>query len=78
MTKKDYTTFVRMIRSQRHELENNRLLNTPAYEGKLIGHKCQIDVFVSELVTIFANDNPKFEAERFISACEIDTESTKE
>lgn len=72
MSKKDFVTFARMIRSQRHKA----LLLTPTEsEHEIIivqARKAQIDSFVAELCDIFADANPNFNKAKFLQACEIE------
>ena len=75
MHKKVYNDFARLIRSQKHKVT----LLTPeeskyAYVVQDAKNK-QIDSILESLVTLFQSDNPQFNAEKFIKACTIDTES---
>lgn len=75
MNKKDFVTFARMIRTQRHKA----LLLTPTeseHEKQIVkARRDQIDSIVNSLCDIFAADNSQFNPAKFIQACEIDTES---
>lgn len=82
MSKKDFVTFARMIRAQRHKAQNEKTVTV--YKGQenifvnqieINAKMSQIDSFVSELCDIFAADNAQFNPAKFIQACEIDTES---
>lgn len=75
MSKKDFVTFARMIRTMKHQVK----LMTPEeskYELLIMGTRLNlIDKFERELCDIFAADNSQFNPAKFIQACEIDTES---
>ena len=72
MSKKDFVTFARMIRTMRHKA----LLLTPEesiHETVVIyARNKMIDSFVSELCDIFADANPNFNKAKFLQACEIE------
>ena len=73
MHKKVYKDFARMIRSQKNKAiaEFRIAPSHPALPAKLE----QITQIENELVFMFQSDNPQFNAEKFIDACTIDTES---
>lgn len=73
MTKKDFVTFARMIRTQRHRVihTNNTTLTGNADEHL----QEQLTTIANELCEIFQNDNPQFNRAKFLQACEIDTGS---
>ena len=80
LSKKVYIEFARMIRKQRHQIENGLLQpdkelsieNQQIFEtGALQG----LESVVNKLLEIFQNDNPAFDADKFLSACEIKEES---
>lgn len=71
MNKKVYVDFARMIRSQRHKAvlasQDKTLM-----EGYAIGLDTQITRFTESLCELFQNDNPKFNADKFMQACKLD------
>jgi len=71
MNKKDYVTFARMIRTQKHRA--NILTPTESENEKIIVpcRIVQIGVIMHELIDIFGADNPRFDFAKFIKACEI-------
>lgn len=73
MSKKVINEFVRMIRSQQKRIiHTNNTLSTGGNCDKELQE--QLNIILDELVTIFKNDNPKFDADKFYSACEIEKE----
>jgi len=73
MTKKDFVAFARMIRKQRQRVvHTNNTVTTGNCDKEL---QEQLDTLVDELCEIFQNDNAQFNRDRFVQACEIDTES---
>ena len=76
MHKKVYNDFARMIRSQRHEIKYK--MDTAQSEGEklfLTGCAKMVCIMIDELVTMFQSDNPQFNPDKFIKACEINVES---
>lgn len=72
MTKKDFVTFARMIRTQRHRIvHTNNTVTTGNCDREL---QEQLNTLVDELCNIFQQDNGQFNKARFVAACEIDTE----
>lgn len=73
MSRKDYEAIAKAIAEVRWEAttgapgEGEVSLRDPEVVGKLIATR---DVVV-ELVKVFANDNERFDRERFIKACQI-------
>ena len=71
MSKKDFVTFARMIRAQRHHAK----LLTPDESRNdwivLSAKNRVIDSIVAELCNIFQQDNAQFNREKFLQACEI-------
>ena len=77
MTKKDYVTFARMIRTQRQRImhTNNIVqVGSQALNADEALH-AQLDSIAEGLADIFGNDNANFHRGKFMQACEIDTES---
>jgi hypothetical protein len=77
MHKKNYVDFARMIRTQKYKIEQERI---PAQKQGSIelffdGAEKELSIIIDELVTIFQNDNPAFDADKFLSACEIKEEN---
>ena len=75
MHKKDYVTFARMIRTQRHQ---TKLLTPTESENESVvinAKNIVIDDIVKNLADMFAADNPQFNRQKFMQACEIDTAS---
>lgn len=83
MHKKVYVDFARMIRSQRHkaaqiyhnlqsQIHEDNYLNDVSYVNGIFD---SISDTVEKLAVMFAQDNSQFNAEKFMKACEIDTES---
>lgn len=67
MNKKDYVSFARMIRTQRHKVIVNHPKSNPISEAQLL----QIELLIHAMVELFQSDDPKFNAEKFIKACQI-------
>ena len=75
MHKKNYIDFARMVKKQRHIIAQARIeeygkdiTENPVF---LNGAEKQLNIIIDELVTIFKNDNPAFDVNKFLSACEI-------
>ena len=76
MHKRVYNDVARIIRTQKHQikhLQDVKMVGVSPEE--LNGRMMQIDVFMIHLSDLFQNDNSQFNAEKFMKACEIDTES---
>ena len=77
--KKNYVDFARMIRTQKQQIENRLVDENQIAMGDelpfLDGAQKELSIIIDELVTIFKNDNPNFNADKFISACEIKEEN---
>ena len=76
MSKKDFVTFARMIRAQRHEIKHK--MSVAQSDGErlfLTGCAKMVSIIIDEMCAIFASSNDKFDADKFVQACEIDTES---
>ena len=71
MSKKDYITFARMINKQRRQILQDRREH-PDASAVDNGADKQVNMIVDELCIIFRNDNPNFNSEKFVLACEID------
>lgn len=72
MHKKDFVTFARMIKTQRHKIAQARIEKIDASIPVFCnGADKAIDIIVDELVQIFKSDNDKFDADKFYKACTI-------
>ena len=81
MHKKDYVTFARMIRTQKHRilvhsdklsiLDENYLSRAEFLKGSYDA----VERLSHDMADIFGNDNANFHRGKFMQACEIDTES---
>lgn len=77
MHKKNYVEFARMIRKQKNKIHNDLMQpdKVPTILEQQIfssGALLAIESTVNELVDIFQNDNPAFDVNKFLSACEIE------
>ena len=72
--KKIYNDFARMIRSQRHGIKHIAESMPSVPREFLNGRRIQTMIIVDSLIELFVQDNPQFNADKFIKACEI-TES---
>lgn len=70
MHKKNYVDFARMIRTQKHKIIEGAI-ELKEQEQFFNGAEKELNIIIDELVTIFKNDNPNFDADKFLSACEI-------
>ena len=75
MHKKDFQTFARMIRTQKHRANILTPEESKNEDAIVTARIVQIGVFMYELCEIFKADNPNFDEKKFIKACTIDTES---
>ena len=73
MSKKDFVTFARMIRAQKHAINHPLLTPSQSEHESIIKDTSTrlLDTFVNELCDIFQNDNSQFNKAKFLQACEI-------
>jgi hypothetical protein len=74
MSKRVYVNFARMIRTQKHKIIEGAIGLGEAKQF-FDGAEKELNIIIDELVTIFKNDNENFNADKFLSACEIKEES---
>lgn len=63
MTRKDYEKFADMIRGTVTSLNND-------VEGKVTGNNVVAHIAM-QMIRIFANDNPRFDENKFLKACNL-------
>ena len=75
MHKKNYVDFVRIVRTQKHKIAQNIELYPKSEAQFNAGAEKMLSMMIDEIVILFKNDNPSFDADKFLSACEIKEES---
>ena len=75
MSKRVYVDFARMIRTQKHKIAQNIELYPKSEEKFNAGAEKMLSMIIDEMITLFQSDNPNFDADKFLSACEIKEES---
>ena len=74
MHKKNYVEFARVVRKYKQRIIHTN--NTIPAMGNCDAELQELlNNIVEDLVSIFQNDNPAFDAYKFLSACEIKEES---
>tara|TARA_R100000329_G_scaffold130940_1_gene110106 strand:+ start:448 stop:690 length:243 start_codon:yes stop_codon:yes gene_type:complete len=66
MTRKDYIKFADMIRARHDEIVEVWFVK---YSKTYIRKYEELDAMAREMANIFAEDNPRFDRDRFIKAC---------
>lgn len=71
MTKRDFVTFARMIRTHRQRIihTNNTIENSTVNADKEL--HAQLDSIAESLADIFGNNNAQFHRGKFMQACEV-------
>ena len=70
MHKKNYVDFARIVRTQKQRIiHTNNTIATGGNCDKELQE--QLNSIIEELVILFKNDNPSFDTDKFLSACEI-------
>ena len=74
MHKKNYVEFARIVRKHKQKIIHTN--NTIPAMGNCDAELQELlNGVIEDLVSIFQNDNPNFDADKFLSACEIKKES---
>lgn len=75
MTKRDYVTFARMIRTRRHVIKEASKSDMDIIDENITdAHTLELDCIVYELANIFESENPQFNREKFVAACQLPKE----
>ena len=74
MHKKNYVEFARIVRKHKQRIIHTN--NTIPAMGNCDAELQELlNGIIEDLVNLFQNDNPNFDADKFLSACEIKEES---
>lgn len=72
MTKKDYIKFAAMIKARVDELHSEvKQVNQLTDYSNLRGKLSEVQHFAGEMANIFADDNDRFDSDRFLKACGV-------
>lgn len=72
MSRKDYEAIAALVMARNVWLDSQRKsakVSTDYMEGFDVGYICALEVLANSMAEHFASENPRFDRERFLTAC---------